>query len=415
MSNGRGAAQLETPNAVRTYQRAWLEQTRQRVQQGEPFAICNGDEFEDVLNIMDIPVIVINYYNSIIGVQGKTGHYFKVLADHGYDPISFAMGLATTLDNNPEMAPWGGLPKPAIILGSTKSDVEMKVLEIWAKTYGCPLFPLEFSLDAVPELPMYPPPARWWDLSRDHWDELIDPHRLDLRVQQEKALIGFLEIATGKTLSMARLTEALELINEQMEYWGKARDLIAQTIPCPVTLRDQLSMYQVMWHRGTTRARDFIKSYYEEVKDRVEKGIAANPKEKLRLMWLDGTPPAWAQFAEDKYDAVCVASAFSSIPIDSYCRTILNNDPLRTLAGRHMVLFMETPDWRLKDAQLHQCHGVVQIASPAVPSFNKPLFAASGMPLCEIPRDRDDEEVRSILSAFIETQLLIQKSPLTPL
>jgi hypothetical protein len=406
MSNGRGAAQLETPKAVRAYQRAWLEQTRERVREGEPFAICNGDEFEDVLNIMDIPAIVINYYNSVIAVQGKTGHYFKVLTDHGYDPIPFAMGLATTLDNNPEMAPWGGLPKPAIILGSTKSDVEMKVLEIWAKTYGCPLFPLEFSLDAVPELPAYPPPPRWWEMSRDHWDELIDSHRLDLRVQQEKALIGFLEIATGKTLSRDKLTNALELINEQMEYWGKARDLIAQTIPCPVTLRDQLSMYQVMWQRGTVKSRDFIKSYYEEVKDRVEKGIAANPNEKLRLMWIEGTPPSWAQFAEDKYGAVCVASAFSSIPIDSYCRTILNDDPLRTLAGRHMVLFMETPDWRLKDARLHQCHGVVQLASPEVPSFNRALFKASGMPLCEIPRDRDDEEVRAILSNFIETQLL---------
>jgi len=406
MSNGRGAAQLESANAVRAYQRKWLAETRERVSQGEPFAICNGDEFEDVLNMMDIPVIVINYYNSIIGVQGKADHYYQVLKHHGYDPNRFAMGLATTLDNDPEMAPWGGLPKPAIILGSTKSDLEMKVLEIWAKAYDCPLFPLEFSLDAVPELPKYPPPSGWWEMTKDHWDELIDPRRLDLRVEQEKALIAFLEITTGKTLSMAKLTHALELINEQMDYWGKARDLIAETIPCPVTLRDQLSMYQVMWHRGTVTGRDFIKAYYEEVKDRVEKGIAAYPNEKLRLMWIEGTPPSWAQFAEEAYGAVCVASAFSSIPIDSYYRTLLNDDPMRTLAGRHMVLFMETPDWRLKDARLHRCDGVVQIASPTTPSFNRPLFKASGMPLCEIPYDRDDENVRSILSNFIKTQLL---------
>ena len=89
-------------------------------------------------------------------------------------------------------------------------------------------------------------------------------------MEEEKALINFLEMTTGKTLKMTKLVKALELINEQMESWGRARDLIARTVPCPVTLRDQLSMYQIMWHRGTARARDFIKSYYEEVKDRVE-------------------------------------------------------------------------------------------------------------------------------------------------
>jgi len=406
MNYGRGAAQLETATAVRAYQREWIAETRERVRQGEPFAICNGDEFEDVLNVMDIPVIVINYWNSIIAVQGKAGHYFDVLKKNGYEPHRFALGLACTLDNNPETAPWGGLPKPAIILGSTKNDMEMKVLEIWAREYDCPLYPLEFSLDAVPELPKYPPPARWWEKTRDHWDELIDPNRLDLRVEEEKALINFLEMTTGKTLKMIKLIEALGLINEQMEYWGKARDLIAETVPCPVTLRDQLSMYQVMWHRGTVRARDFIKSYYEEVKDRVAKGLAANPNEKLRLMWIEGTPPSWAGFLEEKYGAVCVCSAFSSIPIDSYCRTILNNDPMRTLAGRHMLLFMETPDWRLKDAKLHQCDGVVQTRLPGVPSFNGELFKEEGMPLCEIPRDRDDEEVRSILCDFVEKELL---------
>ena len=123
-------------------------------------------------------------------------------------------------------------------------------------------------------------------------------------------------------------------------------------------------------------------------------------------MWIEGTPPSWAGFLEEKYGAVCVCSAFSSIPIDSYCRSILNNDPLRTLAGRHMLLFMETPDWGLKDAKLHQCDVVVQTRLPGAPSFNREWFRKAGMPLCEIPRDRDDEEVRSILSDFVESELL---------
>jgi hypothetical protein len=405
MSEERGAAQLESANAIRAYQREWLADTRERVSRGEPFAICNGDEFEEVFNIMDIPVIVVNYWNSIIATRRMTEHYSDVLANRGYPASYFALGLASTIDNNPETAPWGGLPSPALIIGGTKSDMEMKVLEIWAREYGCPFFPLDFGLDAVPEW-VYPPPPRWWEKMAEHWDELIDPRRLDLRVEEEKALISFIEVTTGKKLSMARLKQGLELLNEQEMLWGKARDLIAETIPCPVSLRDQLAVYQVQWHRGTVRGRDFIKAYYEEVKQRVENGVAACPNEKLRLMWMAGTPPRWARWAEEKYGAVCVASLFSSIPIDCYYRTDINNDPMRTLAGRHMVLFLETPDWRLKDAKLHQCDGAVETANPAAPSFNRQFFEEAGMPLCEIPRDQDDEEVRAILSEFIETRLL---------
>lgn len=402
----KNAAPMESVNIVRTYQRAWLAETRERVRQGEPFAICNGDEFEDVLNVMDIPVIVINYWNSIIAVKGLAGHYFNILRENGYNPHRFALGLACTMEGNPETAPWGGLPRPAIILGSTKNDVEMKVLETWARAYDCPVFPLEFALDPVTELPVYPPPFNWWEKSKDHWDELIDTRRLDMRVEQEKALISLLEVTTGKTLSMAKLKKALGLVNEQMVYWGKARDVIAQTRPCPVSLRDQLAMYQAMWHRGTKKARDFLKHYFEEVQDRALKGISPNPDEKLRLMWMEGTPPAWGTYIEEKYQAVCVSSLFSSIPIDCYCRTTLNDDPLRTIAGRHMVLFLETPEWRLKDAKLHQCDAVVEMAQPGVPSFNKELFEASGIPLCEIPYDRDDDVVRSIISDFIESRVL---------
>jgi len=39
MTEERGAAQLESANAIRAYQREWLAITRERVSQGEPFAI----------------------------------------------------------------------------------------------------------------------------------------------------------------------------------------------------------------------------------------------------------------------------------------------------------------------------------------------------------------------------------------
>lgn len=408
MSTGdRGAKQLEAPNLVRAYQREWLQNTRERLNDGEDFAICNGDDFEEVFNVMDIPVMVVNYWHALITMKGLAGYYQNILSAKNYPPDGFGMGFASTMDRKPEIAPWGGLPKPTVVMGGGRVDTEIRVLELWAREFGCAYWPLEFALWHGIEKP---PEPGWWERMKDHWDEYIDPKKLDLRVEDEKEAIRFLEVTTGKKCSMQKLTRALELVNEQMAYWRMAHDLMAETVPCPVSLRDQLSMYQVMWHRGTPKARDLFKAYYEEVKYRVDKGIASYPKEKLRLMWVTylGTPPAWARWAEEKYDAVCVTSSYGIIARDGYPRTILNNDPLRTLAGRHMLLFWGGAEWLINEAQRCKCDGVA--VSPERNPQYKEKYKQAGMPFVEIPAgDKDDDEVRGILSKWIETQILPRK------
>ena len=71
MSATQPVNRLRVVDKVRAHQRQWLEQTRQRAERGEPFAICNGDEVEEIFNVMDIPVLVINYWNTLIAAQRK--------------------------------------------------------------------------------------------------------------------------------------------------------------------------------------------------------------------------------------------------------------------------------------------------------------------------------------------------------
>jgi benzoyl-CoA reductase subunit B len=183
-----------------------------------------------------------------------------------------------------------------------------------------------------------------------------------------------------------------------------ARDLIAKTSPSPVSLRDQLSMYQMTWHRGTPQGRDYLKAYYEEVKERVENGMAACPNEKIRLMWVNalGTPPRWGKWAEEKYGAVCVTHNYIGIAVDCYARTIQNNDPLRTLAARYMLLFWTTPDWIAAQARYSNCQAIVMVAGRGTIA----AYEKYGVPLAAIRTDSDDEATRAALSEFIETRLL---------
>ena len=69
MSDKNSDKQLRISDSVRAYQREWIARTRERVSQGEPFAICNGDDCEEILNVMGVPVIVINYWHAIISTK----------------------------------------------------------------------------------------------------------------------------------------------------------------------------------------------------------------------------------------------------------------------------------------------------------------------------------------------------------
>jgi hypothetical protein len=395
----RSVKQLRSSAAVKNHQKEWFR----KIKEGQ-YGICNADEAEEIFTTFGMPAVVSQWWSGIIAAKRMSSYYGNLLSERGYDMDQYnSLGLGCTIDNNPETAPWGGLPKPAVIVGSSR------VSEIWAREWGCPCFPLEKGTSTKIK------PPRMWERLRDHWDEMIEPHLLDLRVEEEKALIRFLEITTGRRFCIDKLFQVSELINEQEDYWRKARDLIAETVPCPVSLPDQLSMYPAQWFRGTPEARDLIKDYYEEVKDRVDKGEAAYPNEKFRLMWLGAglwTNTAFYQQFEEKYGAVFVCSIYTSIAADFYARTIINNNPSRAIAGRHILLGSVSPEWLVKEAKLHKCSGVVGFGSGSSSAIDMQSFEEAGIPAIEIPghnvdaRQWRDKEVNSIVSNFIETRLL---------
>ncbi|MFC1820770.1 2-hydroxyacyl-CoA dehydratase, partial [Thermodesulfobacteriota bacterium] len=353
-TTSKSSKQLKSIVALKEYQRNWWHETHERLRQGEPFGISNADDAEEIFIAFDMPAIVRPWWSAVISAKRMSEYYGNVLAEHGYDMNHYAsLGLGVTLDNNPEKAPWGGLPKPAVIIGSTSADFSMRITEIWARAFGCPCFPLEINQN----LPN-PYPHRWWERIRDNWEEIYEPYKIDLKVEELKELIRFIEINTGRRFSVAKLAEMMELMNEQEDYWAMARDLIAESVPCTVTLRDQLSMYPAQWYRGTPGGRDLIKMFYEEVKERVDKGVASYPDEKIRLMWFgEGlwTNTAFYEYFEKSYKATFVCSIYTSIAADSYARSVLNKDPLRALASRFMWLGALEVEWMVNEAKRHKC------------------------------------------------------------
>lgn len=394
---------LESVNAVRAHQRKWLAETQASVANGGHFAICNGDEFEEVFIAMGIPVVAINYWNYLVVAQQKKQYYFDVLNKRGYPGDQFfALGLASSME--PTNAPWGGLPKPTLICGSLRYEMELRVTEQWARVYDCPIIPMDFAFP-TPALQEFP--ANWYDEIRDNWESLVDPQRLEFRLDTERRAITYVEQLTGKTFSVAELERNMTLLNEQMDWWAKARELLGQATPCPVTMRDQMSMYQAMWHRGTEAGVKLVRDYCEEVEHRVRHGIGGYAKERFRFYYGDQVP-AFQDWAEERYGAVAVACSYSGFP-DAYARNVHNHDPLRAIAARHLLLVLYDKNWLLKQARDHKCDAFIMIephTSPEYPSVEQQAAEAAGIPYLAIPYDGDDELIRGIVSKFIEERLM---------
>jgi hypothetical protein len=394
---------LRSVDAIRAHQRAWLAESRERALRGEPFAICNSDELEEIFTAFDIPIVVINYWSAVIAREGKARHFYDVLRQHGYAPApAHALGFGTTLD--PDNAPWGGLPKPAIIIGSTRDEAYLRVAELWARQVGCPVYPLDFNF--VGQFSITLPPD-WWTLMRDEWEQVVDPHRLALRVEQIKSLVAYLEALFDRPLSLARLREIMEQRNRQMDLWIEARDLLAAARPCPVSLRDQMALYQVTWRRGTETSYTLLQEYVEEVRALVQEAATSGPPERYRiLLATTGGDPAFHGYLREQHGAVVVTNNYMAIA-ELYATTVYDDDPLRALAARQLFLFEKEPHWYVMQARQWGVDAVIGMESPGgYPSAYQRVIEAAGFPYLALPRDADDPEVRALLDAFVATRLV---------
>lgn len=320
------------------FNRAWFAEVRERVAAGEPFAYVNADVPTEIFKAMDVPVVVNQWWSSVIAAKQKSADYLGRLNADGYrrNLCKYcSMGLAATYETEPAEAPWGGLPKPTMLVAGNDCSSQAKVFELMARRYDAPFFRLERTAAAAPDV------QDWLPRARTDWEEIFGSEAIDALVGQYRDLIAFIETTTGKRFDIDRLREVMDLSNEQEEYYFKTRELIASTRPAPVNIADQMPATMIpQWHRGTEWARDRARLFYEETLRRVEAGEAAAANERTRLMWL-GTGLwynlGFYEYFQKEHGAVFVWSIYLSIAADAY--PTYGPDPLRALAGRMTKIY----------------------------------------------------------------------------
>ncbi|MBQ3401186.1 MAG: 2-hydroxyacyl-CoA dehydratase [Lachnospiraceae bacterium] len=423
---------LQATAAASAYQKQWFAGLRDRVAAGEDMGYLNADVPLEIFRAMDIPFVVNQWWAAICGAKRMTRKYFGLLRDAGYrdDLCSYcATAFAESLDpddhavgeDGKPLGPWGGLPDPTIAVTRLTCDCQSKIFELFARNHGADLYVMENTVARKA-------PLNWYDLAADSWEELYDTDRLDLAVEDLQRLIAFLEAKTGRMFDLNALERVMELINEQESWYKKTRDLIASCRPVPVTIIDTINaVMQAQWQRGTEWAAAHAKSLYEEVKALADRGEAAVPNEKYRLMWIGRG--IWHDFAfyqrfERKYGAVFMWSMYLAMGADAYIRNHVEKDPLRALAARYIGMedFLHMPPWNsqwyLQQARQNDIDGVVYMVPgncmQAVEGsfFIRRALEDAGIPVLIFeadpvdPRKWNAETMTGLVDEFIETRVI---------
>ena len=426
----QGMRSVKTMDAARTagdHQKEWFLGLQARVDAGEPFGYINADVPMEILRAMDVPFVVNQWWAAICSAKQMSPKYFGFLRDEGYrdDLCSYcAMAFAGSFDPDHKSGPWGGLPNPTIAITRLTCDCQGKIFQQFAKRTGAKFYPMENTTPTIA-------PDKWWEKAADNWEELYEDGRLDDSVEELRGLIKFLEMETGKMFDMNKLIEVMNLINEQEGWYKKARDLIADTIPAPVTITDTVNaVMQAQWQRGTAWAANHAKLFYEEIKARVDNGQTAIKNEKIRLMWIGRGlwfNLGFYQYFEEKYGAAFIWTMYLAMGADAYIRNDNFGDPLRTLAARFIGMedFLHMPPWNsgwfVSEAKHNKIDGVVYLvpencmAAVEGSYFIKKQLEDAGVPVLLLKADPVDarkwsqENMTKAVEDFIEGRIVGKK------
>jgi hypothetical protein len=409
---------LPSALAATAFQRQWFADLRAGLAPGDPFALVNADAPQEVFRTMGIPYVVNQWWASIVAAKRRTQDHLRLLRERGYPDHTeqySATSLASVFDPDPASAPWGGLPRPSIVLAETTGDAGRKVFDVWDAQDGVTFYPLESASTNDP-------PPNWWELVDHDWETAIGTDRLDLMVGELEGLVRYLETTTGLVFSESRFREVMALVNEQ-ELWNRrTRDLVATARPCPIDVTDSIPAVMVpQWHRGTTWARDAARRLHDEVAERVAAGTGVCPDERARLMWIGRglwfDMDFYRRFQRE-HGAVFVWSMYLAIAADGYVRH--GDDPMRALAARFAAfseqLYMPpwSSGWYVKEARHHGVDGVVHLVSEDARGswFTTRALRDAGIPVLELHADNvdtrtaDPEALTGAVSQWLESDVL---------
>lgn len=397
---------MAATQAAQAHQKANQVRFRKDViEGGGGYVIAAAVSPHEIFHTMDIPVVSLAWYSAVIAAKRLSPYYFDLMDKLGYHdglPRYGSLPFMTTLAGEPERAPYGGLPKPMMILERLRGDYSMKIGEQWARAFGgVPLVTLDSPAQTVLR-------EGWYKHAQYDWESLYETHRLDFQVEQIKNLIATTEMLSGRALDIGEFRAVMHRVNLAGEYANRAKEIIARAPAMPVSLPEQLTnIMAATWNRGSQWSIDHLRNYCEELQTRVNKGFAACPNERVRLLWVNNGlwfNTGFYRAFEEKYGAVFVWSMYSNFFSDGY-RKYFDADPLRALAARHISMNEQLhlpgwmSEWIIQQAEDYRVNGAVML----VPVGDR--MASFGTKLCQMALEKAGIPTLVLTASMVDARL----------
>jgi benzoyl-CoA reductase subunit B len=260
------------------YSLAW--EAKQREDMNVAWCMLNAPQ--EILLAMNIVPMYPEQYAAACASKQFTGEYCDKAEAGGFsgDICGFCrtgLGYALTymeMGDVPPDAPYGGIPKPDMLIGRTSCDPGYK----WFQSL------YQWEIPAFIYDDLAPPPEK--DIQdRDMADQYITYY-----YGQFKELVSFLERVTGRKMDWDRFNEVLKISFETQKLSYEINQM-RKAIPSPMATEDHMATVFPFWMlSGTEQALDFARKLHDEVRERVENKISAIENETYRLLWMGVAP-----------------------------------------------------------------------------------------------------------------------------
>src|SRR5208337_4030310 len=139
--------QLQCTVAASEHQKQWFAQLRRDVfESHRPYAVIQADMPFELFQVMDVPVVSNQWWSAVIAAKRLAPKYLDALYSMGFHEglcRYCSLSVAATLGADPSQAPWGGLPKPALVAARLTCDCIQRVFSTWADTFGAEFVALD--------------------------------------------------------------------------------------------------------------------------------------------------------------------------------------------------------------------------------------------------------------------------------
>jgi benzoyl-CoA reductase subunit B len=244
------------------------------------------------------------------------------LCDLGFDIWRAELG------EMPPDAPWRGMVRPDMMLGSGQLVCDPR-----NKWY-------QAAQHYMPDVPVYEVGMPWPQYESDYDYREVQDYYVKYIVEQLRGLIEFMERHTGHKMDWEKLAEMVDITDNTWDLISETYEL-RKAKPCPMDTGDAMNtMVPIAFMMGTQEAYDFFIDLNEELKQKIANGEGVIPDEKYRLLWGGGLP-SWFALSDFNY----FNSKGAVFPAETTYRTFENtrlfdidlrkiSDPLEHIALR---------------------------------------------------------------------------------